>query len=71
MCCSFEASGVRCTNTIGVQLDHLMPFGMGGTHEESNLRALCRVHNLFVAEEAYGKGVMDRYRGREGSQVTS
>lgn len=47
--CSFVASnGQRCTERVGLQLDHLRPFSIGGEHSAENLRTCCGAHNRFA-----------------------
>ena len=55
-CCTFVGSdGRRCGSTWGVQLDHILPFALGGESTESNLRLLCARHNGYQAERVYGR----------------
>ena len=53
--------GIRCTARVGLEIDHIDPFGRGGGRGEENLRALCRAHNVFAAEREFGAEFM---RGR-------
>ena len=54
--CEFVSEvGVRCTERCGLQVDHIVPFALGGRTEISNLRALCGTHNRFEAEKIFGK----------------
>ncbi len=52
-CCSFldPVTGKRCGSTFRLQIEHLQPFSMGGTHEPENLSLRCQGHNLFAAEK--------------------
>ena len=53
--CSFvSAAGERCSCKVDLEIDHIVPVGRGGSSEESNLRTLCRAHNLGEACDAYG-----------------
>ncbi len=53
--CTYVApDGTRCTATHDLQVDHVRPFALGGTHEPENLRVLCGAHNRRRAEEAFG-----------------
>lgn len=64
--CTFVApSGVRCDRTEHLHLDHIVPFSFGGSHDPSNLRLLCRPHNLMAARHALGRGKMAEYTQRE------
>ena len=53
--------GTRCGSTVGLQLDHIYPVGLGGNNSESNVRILCRVHNLLEAKRVYGQELMEHY----------
>jgi 5-methylcytosine-specific restriction endonuclease McrA len=44
--CTYEGpTGRRCGSTHDLQLDHIHPWGCGGTNEAANLRVLCSTHN--------------------------
>jgi hypothetical protein len=48
-------SDVRCHSTHKLQLEHIEPFGKGGSsHDPANLTLLCAVHQQWRAIEAYG-----------------
>jgi hypothetical protein len=54
--CTFtDADGHRCPATTWLELDHIVPRAVGGTHEPGNLRVRCRAHNQLYAEQAFGK----------------
>jgi 5-methylcytosine-specific restriction endonuclease McrA len=54
-CCTFTGpEGRRCGSTKNLQIDHVHPFALGGTHEMENLRVLCAVHNRHRAERTFG-----------------
>ena len=38
----------RCSSNHLLQIDHIKPFSLGGTHEADNLRLLCANHNKFT-----------------------
>jgi 5-methylcytosine-specific restriction endonuclease McrA len=44
-CCYVSPDGVRCSSRMGLEIDHVQPFGIGGGHESENLRVLCKAHN--------------------------
>jgi 5-methylcytosine-specific restriction endonuclease McrA len=46
--------GTRCTQRVGLEIDHKTPFAKGGTHDEENLRVFCKSHNVLEAERVYG-----------------
>jgi hypothetical protein len=51
--CSFVSeAGVRCCSGYQLEIDHIIPFALGGRTELPNLRVLCRTHNLWFAEQA-------------------
>ena len=63
--CSFIApDGHRCTETHGLQLDHIEPYSLGGKHSEDNLRLLCHAHNRLFAERVFGRATMESHVGR-------
>jgi hypothetical protein len=62
LCCSYVAAdGTKCESKIGLQLDHIVPFGKGGGHDGNNLRVLCAKHNRLAAKKIYGAQTMSRY----------
>ena len=65
-----EFSG--CNSTYQLQIDHCLPWALGGSHAPENLRVLCRVHNIREARRLFGDEKMDSFskrglRGRLGS----
>jgi 5-methylcytosine-specific restriction endonuclease McrA len=46
--CTYRDSETErvCGSDYALQLDHLDPYALGGSHEPANLRLLCRAHNL-------------------------
>ncbi len=64
-CAYMSPGGMRCSSRAHLQFDHVLPFGRGGTHAASNLRLLCRAHNLLAAEHTYGHNVIAGYTRRE------
>jgi hypothetical protein len=68
--CTFVGKqGRRCTERRGLEFHHDDPYGRGGDRSPSNVRLLCKVHNVYLAERDYGKEVMDKYR-RKGDRVS-
>ena len=60
--CTFESSeGRRCPDRRGLQFHHNDPYALGGDRSAENVRLLCRVHNLYMAEMDYGKDKMERF----------
>jgi 5-methylcytosine-specific restriction endonuclease McrA len=61
-CTYQDDTGRRCTETKHLEFHHLKPYGRGGSHDPSNIRLVCKSHNLHLAERDYGKEVMERHR---------
>ena len=53
-----SASGRRCSQRCGLEIDHRKPYAMRGSSDRENLRALCRAHNLRAADRAFGESFM-------------
>jgi hypothetical protein len=52
--CVFRSrSGRKCDSTHNLQIDHIKPIALGGTHDPENLRVLCAAHNRHVARKAF------------------
>ena len=53
--CSYSsASGVQCNQTAHLHVDHIRPYAKGGSSwDASNLRILCRAHNLYLAKKDF------------------
>jgi len=67
-CCWVDADGNRCGGSAWLELDHQHPSGKGGSSAPENLRLLCRAHNRFPAERAYGRDHIERaIRARQQS----
>jgi len=65
--CGFiDHNGRRCTERRNLEFHHHDPFGRGGTHDPEQISLRCRAHNVYLAEQEYGKEKMDRYRRRGG-----
>ena len=62
-CCTHVApDGTRCDSRWQLELDHLVPFALGGPNTVDNLAVRCRVHNQFRAEASFGRDHMARFR---------
>jgi 5-methylcytosine-specific restriction endonuclease McrA len=57
--------GHRCESRWRLELDHVVPFALGGAPAADGLRLLCRVHNELHAEQVFGAERMARFR-RDG-----
>ena len=54
--CSFvSAESERCPAREMLELDHREPRAKGGDGSVDNVRVLCRAHNLYEAEQAFGR----------------
>jgi hypothetical protein len=63
-------TGKTCGSTYQLQIDHIYPKALGGADRESNLRILCRKHNLLMAEKTLGAW-MRRYSRTKPSTPAS
>jgi hypothetical protein len=53
--CSYVGpDGRRCTATVALQVDHVLPIARGGASTRDNLRVLCAEHNRLEAERMMG-----------------
>lgn len=67
--CTFvDKNGERCEATINLEVDHIRPFALGGSHEVSNLRLMCPAHNHLLAERTYGKRTISRLANSDGGK---
>ena len=48
-CCSYvdQASARRCGSRYRLQIDHIVPFALGGDAQPSNLRLCCEAHHRY------------------------
>jgi 5-methylcytosine-specific restriction endonuclease McrA len=54
--CSYvDETGHRCEARAFLEYDHRTPAAMGGGSRATNIRILCRAHNQYAAELAYGR----------------
>jgi 5-methylcytosine-specific restriction endonuclease McrA len=64
--CTFKGTdGRRCNSKWNLQIDHIVPFALGGDNSPGNLRLLCGKHNRLEAERIYGSHNMKRFRKQE------
>jgi 5-methylcytosine-specific restriction endonuclease McrA len=71
--CHFRnAQGRQCSERHALEHHHVHPFGLGGDHNPSHLRLLCKTHNVLMAEHDYGKTAMASrgHAGDRASEVT-
>ncbi len=62
-------SGHRCDCRFGLERDHILPLAMGGTNELSNLRLLCKTHNLLMARRHFGEENIEKMIRNRTSQA--
>jgi 5-methylcytosine-specific restriction endonuclease McrA len=61
--CTFVSeSGRRCQERARLEYDHAEPVARGGQATAENVRLLCRAHNQYAAERAFGADFMNRRR---------
>jgi hypothetical protein len=61
--CEYQGpEGQRCGSRFQTQMDHVIPLALGGTNDVTNLRLLCRTHNLLMAEKTIGLNKMSQFR---------
>jgi len=61
-CCRWPtASGGVCGSKRYLELDHIIPFAMGGRSTADNLRVTCASHNQQAARQAFGAEWMARF----------
>jgi 5-methylcytosine-specific restriction endonuclease McrA len=69
--CTFVGpSGRRCPARSFLEFDHIEAFARGGKATVEGMRLLCRAHNQYTAEQAFGAGFMRQKRQRTASAST-
>ncbi|MCB9731020.1 MAG: HNH endonuclease [Deltaproteobacteria bacterium] len=67
------ATGVRCSETRWLTLDHVEPWAHGGASATENGRVLCSAHNHAAARRVLGAELVrrrvDERRGRDGGEI--
>jgi 5-methylcytosine-specific restriction endonuclease McrA len=64
-CTFIGQNGRRCGSKWNLQIDHIVPFALGGDNSPDNLRLLCGKHNRLEAERVYGSSHMKRFNNKE------
>jgi 5-methylcytosine-specific restriction endonuclease McrA len=60
--CTYRSpDGKRCTSRYALEIDHRVPYSLGGRTELGNLRLLCRSHNAHQAILKLGERTMRPY----------
>jgi len=62
-CAWTSPDGRRCGSRWKLELDHIDAAALGGPPTLENLRVACRPHNVFHAEETFGREHMAPYSG--------
>jgi hypothetical protein len=61
--CTFVSDdGLRCTERGFLEFDHVEPVARGGGATTASIRLLCRAHNQYEAERAFGRAFMEGKR---------
>ena len=62
--CTFKdrKTNRTCGSRYQIEIDHIIPKALGGDDSPENLRALCRKHNLLMAEKILGLSAVNRWR---------
>ena len=70
--CSYVSpDGTRCSETGFLEFDHRQPVALGGRADDvAQVRILCRAHNQYEADRAYGANYMDHRRAEARSGPT-
>ena len=69
--CTFvSASGRRCEERANLEFDHVETVARGGDSTSRNIRLLCRAHNNYEAERAYGREFMCGKRTQAQERAT-
>ncbi len=68
--CSFVArDGTSCETRRFLEFDHIMPRALEGRSDDpTNIRLLCRTHNLLMAHEVFGREFIEK-KIRENSNT--
>jgi 5-methylcytosine-specific restriction endonuclease McrA len=72
-CAHIDTEGRRCTEQGQLEIDHIVPWALGGPTTVDNLRLACRGHNAQAARQAFGAAFIDRRieRRRETRRAAS
>ena len=67
--CEFvnPATGLRCSSTHKLELDHIYPYSLGGESTLENLRLRCHTHNQLAAIKVFGTSKMSHFVNRLNS----
>ena len=69
-CTFLSPEGERCPAVRWLEIDHILPFALGGRSDEiGNLRLLCRAHNQLQARRIFGEAACRKGRRRGDGHV--
>ena len=64
-CAFLSPEGERCPATRWLEIDHIIPFALGGSSDDmANLRLFCRAHNQLLARRIFGEAACRKGRRR-------
>jgi hypothetical protein len=61
-CTYVDWEGRRCHSRHQLELEHIIPFALGGGNSINNLRLMCRCHNSLMADRVFGRNLMNNRR---------
>jgi 5-methylcytosine-specific restriction endonuclease McrA len=67
-CTYCAVDGKRCSERVELEIDHIKPYALGGSHQIENLRIVCKAHNALFAEQIFGR---DYIRGKKTQTTNS
>lgn len=53
--CAFRGQHGRCSETGFLEFHHVVPFARGGAATSQNIELRCRAHNVYEAEQEFGR----------------
>jgi hypothetical protein len=53
-----------------LEFDHIRPVALGGTSTVDDLRVACKAHNLFAAEQIFGREYMAQFLRRPAAEAS-
>lgn len=53
-------TGKRCDSRYLLQVEHCLPFSLGGTNDLENLMLLCATHNALIARRVFGEKILQK-----------
>jgi hypothetical protein len=68
-CTFIHGDGRRCNSRSRIEFDHILPVARGGASTVDNLRLVCRAHNQYEAERAFGREFIDQRKASRRSSA--